>query len=71
MGDRVRERETDGGGSDGFRDGRDYDAGAGQRGGSRKLRRTLDEFCSICAFVRALYALPHPPAPPPLLAKRL
>jgi len=23
MGDRVRERETDGGGSDGFRDGRD------------------------------------------------
>lgn len=44
--------------------------GAAQEG-SRKFRRTLDEFCSICAFVRALYALPHPPAPPPLLAKRL
>ena len=47
MGDRVRERETDGGGIDGFRGGRDQDAGAGQRGGSRKLRRTLDEFCSV------------------------
>lgn len=40
-----------------------------QQRGSRKFHRTLDEFCSMCAFVRAPYALPHPSAALPLQAK--